>query len=89
MTARQLERAEAIRHLPDIYSLALCLRDAGLTDELIAECLAVEREALDLLLMRLNVGACIALWGMISQYNHYNSIDDELRWVPRTTSCSS
>lgn len=50
VTARQLERVEAMRHLPDTYSLALRLRDAGLTNELIAECLAVEREALDLLL---------------------------------------
>lgn len=50
VTARQLERIEAMRHLPDTYSLALRLRDAGLTNELIAECLAVEREALDLLL---------------------------------------
>jgi orotate phosphoribosyltransferase-like protein len=48
--ARQLERADAMRHLPGTYSLALRLRDAGLTDELIAECLAVDREALDLLL---------------------------------------
>lgn len=30
--------------------MALRLRDAGVTNELIAECLAVEREALDLLL---------------------------------------
>lgn len=50
VTARQLERVEAMRHLPGIYSLALRLRDAGLANELIAECLAVEREALDLLL---------------------------------------
>ena len=47
---RQCGRAEAMRHLPGTYSLALRLRDAGLTDELIAECLAVDREALDLLL---------------------------------------
>ena len=50
VTARQCERAEAMRHLPDTYSLALRLRDAGLDDELIAECLAVEQEALGLLL---------------------------------------
>ncbi len=50
VTARQLECVKAMRHLPDIYALALRLRDAGLTNELIAECLAVEREALDLLL---------------------------------------
>ena len=48
--ARRAERAEAMRHLPVPYSLALRLRDAGLAHELIAECLAVEREALDLLL---------------------------------------
>jgi hypothetical protein len=48
--ARQWERAEAMRHLPGSYSLALRLRDAGLDNELIAECLAVEQEALDLLL---------------------------------------
>jgi hypothetical protein len=50
VAARQLERAEAMRRLPGTYSLALRLRDAGLTDALIAECLAVEGEALDLLL---------------------------------------
>ncbi|HEY2766034.1 MAG TPA: hypothetical protein VGJ13_18795 [Pseudonocardiaceae bacterium] len=43
---RQLRRAEAIRHLPGVYSLALRLHDAGLADELIAECLTVERAAL-------------------------------------------
>jgi hypothetical protein len=48
--ARQGERAEAMRHLPGTYSLALRLRDAGLDNELIAECLAVEQVALDLLL---------------------------------------
>lgn len=50
VAAWQCERAEAIRHLPRTYSLALRLRDAGLDNELIAECLAVEQEALDLLL---------------------------------------
>ena len=43
-------RAEAIRRLPGAYSLALRLRDAGLTDELIAECLAMQPQALDPLL---------------------------------------
>jgi DNA-directed RNA polymerase specialized sigma24 family protein len=43
-------RAEAMRRLPPAYSLALRLRDAGLADELIAECLAMQREALDPLL---------------------------------------
>jgi hypothetical protein len=42
-----VERAAAMQHLPAVYSLALRLRAAGLADELIAECLAVEREALD------------------------------------------
>ncbi|MGH3783480.1 MAG: hypothetical protein ACRDRO_23385 [Pseudonocardiaceae bacterium] len=48
--AGQLQRAEALRHLPGAYSLALRLRDAGLPAELIAECLAMEPEALDPLL---------------------------------------
>ncbi len=48
--ARQRQRAEAIRRLPGAYSLALRLRDAGLTDELIAECLAMQPQALDPLL---------------------------------------
>ncbi|MGH3527865.1 MAG: hypothetical protein ACRDS0_18220 [Pseudonocardiaceae bacterium] len=39
-----------MRHLPGAYSLALRLRDAGLPDELIAECLAMEQEALEPLL---------------------------------------
>ncbi len=43
-------RAEAMPRLPGAYSLALRLRDAGLPAELIAECLAVEQEALDPLL---------------------------------------
>lgn len=47
---RQLARAEAMRRLPGTYSLALRLRDAGLANELIAECVAVEPEALDPLL---------------------------------------
>lgn len=49
-TARQPRRAEAMRHLPGAYSLALHLRDAGLANELIAEFLEVEREALEPLL---------------------------------------
>lgn len=49
-SARQRRRAEAIRRLPGAYSLALRLRDAGLTDELIAECLAMQPQALDPLL---------------------------------------
>jgi DNA-binding transcriptional ArsR family regulator len=42
-----VEHAAAMRHLPAVYSLALRLREAGLADDLIAECLAVEREAFD------------------------------------------
>jgi predicted DNA-binding protein (UPF0251 family) len=49
-SVRQSRRAEAMRHLPGVHLLALRLRDAGLADELIAECLAVEREALKPLL---------------------------------------
>jgi hypothetical protein len=44
--ARRRARAEAMRRLPGTYSLALRLRDAGLTNELIAECVVVEPEAL-------------------------------------------
>jgi hypothetical protein len=47
---QQQRRAEAIRRLPGAYSLALRLRDAGLTDELIAEFLAMQPQALDPLL---------------------------------------
>jgi hypothetical protein len=49
-SARQQRRAQAIRRLPGAYSLALRLRDAGMTDELIAECLAMQPQALDPLL---------------------------------------
>ena len=40
-------------------------------------------EIMDHVLMRLNVGARIALCGMISQYNHYNSADDAPGWMPQ------
>jgi len=43
-------RAEALARLPSTYSLALRLRDAHLPPELIAECLAVEPEAVGPLL---------------------------------------
>jgi len=39
-------RGEALRRLPAAYSLALRLRDAGLSGEVIAECLGIEPEAL-------------------------------------------
>lgn len=45
-----LSRTEAVAHLPPAYSLALQLHDAGVADGLIAECLAVEMEALGPLL---------------------------------------
>lgn len=41
-----MDRTEALGRLPRAYSLALRLRDAGVDDSLIAECLSVEREAL-------------------------------------------
>jgi NADPH2:quinone reductase len=40
-------------------------------------------EILDQVLMRLNVGARIALCGMISQYLHFNSTDEAPGWVPQ------
>ncbi|MPZ64973.1 MAG: hypothetical protein GEU83_05490 [Pseudonocardiaceae bacterium] len=42
MSATGEPRAEALRQLPATYSLALRLRDAGLSEELIAECLGTE-----------------------------------------------
>jgi hypothetical protein len=39
-------RVEALRHLPPVYSLALRLRDVGVPEELLAECLGVEPEAM-------------------------------------------
>ncbi|MGH3516609.1 MAG: hypothetical protein ACRDQ7_04195 [Haloechinothrix sp.] len=41
-----MDRAEALRRIPRVYSLALRLREAGVPDELIAECVSVEPEAL-------------------------------------------
>ncbi len=43
-------RAEALQKLPHAYSLALRLRDAGLSEDLVAECISIEPEALGLLL---------------------------------------
>lgn len=40
-------------------------------------------EIMDHVLTRLNVGARIALCGMISQYNQYNSADDAPGWIPQ------
>lgn len=46
MTASSVndDRAAAIRRLPQSYSLALRLRDAGVSGELIAECVGIEPE---------------------------------------------
>ncbi|MGH3951932.1 MAG: hypothetical protein ACRDSE_22905 [Pseudonocardiaceae bacterium] len=41
-----MDRAEALQRIPRAYSLALRLRDAGVPDALIAECVSVEPEAL-------------------------------------------
>lgn len=39
-------RTEALRRLPVTHSLALRLRDAGLTDDLVAQRLGIETEAI-------------------------------------------
>jgi len=44
-------RAEAVHLLPAAYSLALRLRDAGVADSLIAECLRIEAVAIGPLLV--------------------------------------
>ncbi|MEA2202818.1 MAG: hypothetical protein QOI89_3523 [Solirubrobacteraceae bacterium] len=49
-SVRQPRAAEAMQHLPVAYWLALRPHEASLADDLIAECLAVEPEALDLLM---------------------------------------
>lgn len=40
------DRAAAIRRLPPAYSLALRLRDVGVSGELIAECVGIEPEGM-------------------------------------------
>ena len=45
VSAEDHRRAAALRQLPSAYSLALRLSDAGLSVELMAECLRVEPEA--------------------------------------------
>jgi orotate phosphoribosyltransferase-like protein len=44
------EYEAALRSLPEAYSLALRLQDAGVTDEVICEYLRIERESLSTLL---------------------------------------
>ncbi|HSS90021.1 MAG TPA: hypothetical protein VLL69_11930 [Streptosporangiaceae bacterium] len=51
MCAAADPRAEALRQLPAAHSLALRLRDAGVSAELIAECLGIEPEAVGSLLV--------------------------------------
>jgi len=46
-----MDRTSALERLPRSYSLALRLRDAGLPDDLIIECLGIEPEALGPLLL--------------------------------------
>jgi len=43
-------RTAALRRLPRVYSLAIRLQAAGLSEDLISECLSVEQEALGPLL---------------------------------------
>jgi hypothetical protein len=45
-----MDDPEALARLPRPYALALRLRDAGVDDALIAECVGVEPEALPTLL---------------------------------------
>jgi hypothetical protein len=44
-----MKRAEALRCIPRTYALAVRLREEGMPDALVAECVAVEPEALGLL----------------------------------------
>lgn len=44
-------RSDALRRIPPVHSLLLRLRDAGLPDELIAECLRIEPVAVRPLLI--------------------------------------
>lgn len=68
---RSSVRAEALEALPGTYSLALRLREAGVADDLLAECLHVEPEAVGPLLALadaklaaiMEVGACAELGG--------------------------
>ena len=39
-------RAEALRRLPLPYATALRMRDAGISDDVIAECVEIDRDAL-------------------------------------------
>jgi hypothetical protein len=44
--ATDAHRPESLQRLPLPYATALRLRDAGITDEVIAECVGVELDAL-------------------------------------------
>jgi hypothetical protein len=50
METSPMPRADALVRLPALYSLALRLREAGLSDDLLVECLGIEPEALGALL---------------------------------------
>jgi hypothetical protein len=45
------DRTEALAQIPAAHSLALRLRDAGVDDDLIAECLGIEPETVGPLLV--------------------------------------
>jgi NADPH-dependent curcumin reductase CurA len=57
--------------------------DAAAADGVDVDFENVGGEVMDQVLLRLNVGARIALSGMISQYTHYNSTDDSPGWLPQ------
>jgi hypothetical protein len=51
MSGSDDSRDEAVRRLPVVYSLALRLREVGVPEALIAECVGVEPEAVGALLV--------------------------------------
>ncbi|WP_053847368.1 hypothetical protein [Streptomyces sp. NRRL B-24085] len=50
MSDSDASREQALRGLPRVYSLALRLRDVGVPEALIAQCVGVEPEAVDAML---------------------------------------
>lgn len=57
--------------------------DAAAADGVDVDFENVGGDVMDQVLLRLNVGARIALSGMISQYTHYNSTCEVPSWVPQ------
>lgn len=51
MATHRHNRTEALNRLPLPYSVALRLRDAGIEDAVIAECVGVEQEGLRSLML--------------------------------------